>query len=601
MHSSLFSRSSYSHDLSNPIYDYLKGDLSANQACAKEFIEREIALTATLKKAIGKLLTENPEISITEIIEKITPLLDDVILVSSKTQTSPKDLIDTSKKFLEIAKEDLSKAKNSFPAKVSREVKNVLNALIQVLESFIHAFGFGDFFSPAKSKLEADFKSNKILTLLSLFGMISTIVIPLVGPTLGALILGGFFLTLGALSLIYPLIKRAPENLPGRAINLTKQAIEKPTIHEGRNELLDQIADILSQKTHVMLTGPSRVGKTTLTKALAAAIASGKYPALKGKKVFHINTAKLASEKPSFMGGSFETLHNISEVMGKDRDNIILVLDEIHNACKTNQELADNLKTLLDEGGEFPRVIGITTGEDLWRDMLENTAFLKRFRQIPVEAMSQAETIRVLAKIGSNHNEKPLLGPQTLEHIYEVSAQGHLPQPKAAIDLLNECIRMVSPGSKGTITQAQIYEVTKPTVDELLTSPDLNQMAEQLRCVEFESPQYAPLQSSINPLERLKQSYLSLEERMLQTMKKVAKISMPVLQYRTGELNKHTFEKQETSCLSELWLIGSILRPTILETMLTLQGQTTDFRHGVIDRTVIGNAARNLAYTDSSY
>jgi ATP-dependent Clp protease ATP-binding subunit ClpA len=598
MHLSSFSRSSCSHNHSNPIYDYLRQSSNADPAHAKEFIEKEdTPLITKLKEAIESLLTENPETSITQIIEKITPLLDQVILDYHKTQTTPQGLIETSKKFLEIAKEDLSKAKNSFPAKVTREVKNVLNALIQVLESFIHAFGFGDFFSPAKSKLEADFKSNKILTLLSLFGMISTIVIPLVGPTLGALILGGFFLTLGALSLIYPLIKKVPDHLPGRATNLTKEALEKPNFYEGRHELLDHIAEALSQKRHVMLTGPSRVGKTTLTKALAAAIESGKYPALKGKKVFYINTAELASEKPSFMGGSYDSLHDIREAMGKDRDNIILVLDEIHNACKKSQELADTLKTYLDEGGAFPRVIGITTGEDLDRDMSENTAFLNRFRHIPVEAMSKAQTIPVLAKIARNHSEKPLLEQEALDNIFQVSSQRHLPQPKAAIDLLNECIRIVSPGSKGTITPARMYQETKPTVDKLLTSPDLNQMAEQLRGVEFESPQYAPLQSSINPLERLKQSYLSLEERMLQTMKKVAKIDVPFPQYYSEGPLQRTYTEKETRSLSELWLIGSILRPTILETMLTLQGQITDFRPAVIDHRVINDAAGNLGYS----
>jgi ATP-dependent Clp protease ATP-binding subunit ClpA len=590
-------RSLFSQDLSNPIYDYLSQSSNADPARAKEFIEsKKIELTSTLKEAIRNLLIANPQTSITEIIEKITPLLDVVILDNHKTHTTPQGLIETSKKFLEIAKEDLSKAKNSFPAKISREVKNVLNALIQVLESFIHAFGFGNFFSPAKSKLEADSKSNKILTLLTLFGTISTIVIPLVGPTIGALILGGFFLTLGALSLIYPLIKRAPENLPGRAINLTKEAIEKPTIHEGRNELLDQIADILSQKTHVMLTGPSRVGKTTLTKALAAAIESGKYPALKGKKVFYINTAQLASEKASFMGGSFEFLHDISEAMGKDRDNIILVLDEIHNACRMNHELADNLKTLLDEGGAFPRVIGITTGEDLDRDMSENVPFLNRFRHLAVSQMSEAETIPVLAKIARNHSEKPLLARDALNLIYTKSQKHQLPQPKAAIDLLNECIRIVSPNSKKTTTAPLMYQEANPTADELLTSPDLNQITEQLSRVQFEPQLHVQLPSSINPLERLKQSYLSLEERMLQTMKKVAKIDVPIAQYYSeGPLQQRTYTEKETRSLSELWLIGSILRPTILETMLTLQGQITDCRPVVIDDTVINDAAKKFS------
>ena len=300
-------------------------------------------------------------------------------------------------------------------------------------------------------------------------------------------------------------------------------------------------------------------------------------------------------------GGSCESLYEISEAMGKDRDNVILVLDEIHNACKSTQGLAEQLKTFLDEGGDFPHVIGITTDFDFSAVMKDSKAFTNRFHTLEVGPMEANEIRQILAKIARSHSEKPLLAPGAFDTIVSESSKTALPQPKASIDLLNECIRIVSPGSKGTIPPERMYQDVKPTVDELLTSANLKDLTQSLQSVELNPQVYDTSASSINPLECLKQSYLSLEERMLQTMKKVAKIDVPIPQHYSAGALQRTYTEKETRCLSELWLIGSILRPTILETMLTLQGQITDCRPVVIDDTVINDAARNLAYTDSSY
>ena len=144
--------------------------------------------------------------------------------------------------------------------------------------------------------------------------------------------------------------------------------------------------------------------------AFAQAVERGDYPELKGKKVFYINTTALIGERngPSvFTGGS--VLKRISDAMGVNRKDIILVLDEIHNACKENSKAADQLKTYIDEGGDFPHVIGITTDEEYESYVKKNTAFSLRFDPVKIQNTSEDETLKILSDTLLQSSVKPLL------------------------------------------------------------------------------------------------------------------------------------------------------------------------------------------------
>ncbi len=318
---------------------------------------------------------------------------------------------------------------------------SVVHALLAVIESLVTAFGVGDFFKPAESEIRADFKSNKVMMLLSLFTMVTTVLLPLVEAVTAATIMGSALLGITTVSLIWPFIKPTTSHLPGNAVNWTAQLQGKTEVIQGRKESLDAIAAILQMNRHALLVGPSRVGKSLTAKAFAQSLARGDYPELKGKTLFYINTSDIVDQKASFLGGSSTILNEISSAMGRHRKEIILVLDEIHMACKNNEKTADQLKTFLDEGGEFAHVIGITTEQEYNRHVKDNQAFSLRFDRVDIKNTSRDETIKILAETLLKSTSKPLMKEGGFDQIYDYScAQPLAPQPATAIKLLKRCI-----------------------------------------------------------------------------------------------------------------------------------------------------------------
>jgi ATP-dependent Clp protease ATP-binding subunit ClpA len=202
-------------------------------------------------------------------------------------------------------------------------------------------------------------------------------------------------------------------------------------------------------KTHVMLLGKTGVGKTDTAKAFTQALERGDYPALKGKKVFYLNAAELVGNNESFSSGN-RTLVRIKEAMGRHREQIILVIDEIHLACQHREHSAvsEQLKTLLDPSQEgFPYVIGITTEEEYYRDIyLNNEAFARRFKRINVENTTQEETQRILSAVLIQKAPDVLIAPETLQLFYQKIEEAFpgTAAPAMHLKILSQCIERVS-------------------------------------------------------------------------------------------------------------------------------------------------------------
>lgn len=331
-------------------------------------------------------------------------------------------------------------------------VSALCDGAIAILESVIRAFGIADLFTAADSDVHADFKSQKIMMLLSLFSMLMTMLAPIVGLAMASIAIGSFFLVVFALSLVWPYIKPMPQHLPANAENWTQQIKQGGCIGQGRKEAFDAIANILKMNRHPILVGPSRVGKSLTAKGFAQAISRGDYPELKGKVIFRINTADLLEQKPSFLGGGNNILQQISLAMGRHRKNIILVLDEIHMACKNNEKISDMLKTFLEEGGEFAHVIGITTEEE-YVHVAANTAFSLRFDRVNIENTNREETLRILADAAVKSAQRPLLEEGVLAYIYNKTCDVEVPQPTTALRLLKTCINQVSKTQKSSVEE----------------------------------------------------------------------------------------------------------------------------------------------------
>ncbi|MFI0434636.1 MAG: AAA family ATPase [Parachlamydiaceae bacterium] len=364
-----------------------------------------------------------------------------------------KDMFAEAKLYLQMSRENT-------PSSIRTRISSILDGVISVIESIITAFGIGDFFKPAESDLHADCKSQKIMMLLSLFSMITTMILPILGAATGGLIIGGTLLGIAALSAIWPFIKPKTTHLPANAENWTKQVQSGGLVAQGRKESLDEIANILKMNRHAILVGPSRVGKSLTAKAFVQAIERGDYPELKGKFVFRINTTDIVGQQASFLGGGNNILNKISVAMGRHRDDIILVFDEIHMACKNNEKIADQLKTFLDEGGEFPHVIGITTEEEYDKHVKDNNAFSLRFDPVNIENTSQDETLKILSDTLLRSRCKPLIKDGALDQLYKKSCEvANAPQPATSLKLLKRCINRTEKTQKSP-TEKKIIEIS---------------------------------------------------------------------------------------------------------------------------------------------
>ncbi len=153
-------------------------------------------------------------------------------------------------------------------------------------------------------------------------------------------------------------------------------------------------------------------------------------------------------------------LKNISSAMGRHRNDIILVLDEIHMACKNNEKIADQLKTFLDEGGEFPHVIGITTDDEYRDHVKDNHAFSLRFDKVDIENTSEDETLKILGETLLTNRFKPIIKEGSLHQIYDKSCEvENAPQPATALKLLKRCINRTQKTQK-SLTEKKIIEVS---------------------------------------------------------------------------------------------------------------------------------------------
>lgn len=441
------------------------------------FFRPDAAFIHTLKEIKPIELTQILSTLLTDMLEE-DRLEDPVKFLDRLAEVFPEnylglfealDMFDEAKHYLKMTQENISPS-------IRARLSSILDSIISIIESLITAFGIGDFFKPAETDHEANIKSHKIMMLLSLFMMLTSMIIPLLGAATGGLVIGGILLSIAALSVIWPFIKPVTTHLPANAVNLTKQVRNNGCTAQGRKKSLDAMVNSLKQKRHVILVGLPRIGKSIATKALAAAIARGEYPELEGKVIFRINTADIIGQRAA-AGGLCNILNKISDQMGRHRSDIILVFDEIHMACKNNEKLADQLKPFLDEEGDFVHVIGITT-KDEYQHVKENDAFALRFDKVDIENTNEDDTLKILADTVLKSPLRPIVEEGSLkensdykgalDYIYQRSCKvQNVAQPKAALKLLQKCINQIAATQKSPI-EIMIADIT--TKIETLTS-----------------------------------------------------------------------------------------------------------------------------------
>lgn len=231
----------------------------------------------------------------------------------------------------------------------------------------------------------------------------------------------------------------------------------------GREKEIERVIHILNRRTknNPVLLGEPGVGKTAVAEAIALRIVEEKVPyKLLDYEVYLLDfTALLAGTQ---FRGQFEARLKslLNEV--KERKNIILVIDELHNIVAAGDaEGAMNAANILKPAlarGEI-RVIGATTLTEYRKHIEKDSALERRFAPVILEEPSSEEAIEILKGLRPFYENfhRVKLSDEVLEAAVRLSKR-YIPErylPDKAIDLIDEC------GSEKNLNNHALSEIQK--------------------------------------------------------------------------------------------------------------------------------------------
>ncbi|WHL25299.1 MAG: ATP-dependent chaperone ClpB [Candidatus Blochmannia vicinus] len=231
-------------------------------------------------------------------------------------------------------------------------------------------------------------------------------------------------------------------------VDITKFA-EKSNLDPviGRDEEIRRTIQVLQRRTknNPVLIGKPGVGKTAIIEGLAQRIINGEVPeGLKNSRILALDMgALLAGSK--YRGEFEERLRNVLNDISKEKDNIILFIDELHimvGAGKTDgaMDASNMLKPRLARGELH--CVGATTLDEYNKYIEQDAALERRFQKIFVTEPSVEDTIAILRGLKEryelHHNvhitDPAIVAAATLSYRYISDRQ----LPDKAIDLIDE-------------------------------------------------------------------------------------------------------------------------------------------------------------------
>jgi len=273
-------------------------------------------------------------------------------------------------------------------------------------------------------------------------------------------------------------IKNKKKNLNKYGVNLTKKAMDgniDPVI--GRDKEIDRVIQILNRRTknNPILIGEPGVGKTAIAEGLAVRIVNKQVPIkLFDMEVYLLDlTAVVAGTQ---FRGQFESRMKsiIDEV--KENNNIILVIDEIHNIIGAGEaqggslNAANILKPALARGEM--QVIGATTIDEYRKYIEKDSALERRFQNILVEEPSIEESIDILKGIKGYYENyhKVYISDSIIEETVKLSKRYITDRylPDKAIDIIDEASSSVNLKNHSLVKLKILNDDLKNLEDEIL-------------------------------------------------------------------------------------------------------------------------------------
>lgn len=208
--------------------------------------------------------------------------------------------------------------------------------------------------------------------------------------------------------------------------NLTQAAFDgKIDPVFGRSREIETIIDILGRKNsnNPMIIGPAGSGKTAIVEAVALRQKIGLLP---GTEIWELNLSALVGGT-EYRGSLEKRISELLDFVEKNRDRIIIFIDEIHLLFSSGSDtIANMLKPALSRGN-FP-LIGATTTEEFNKFIAKDPAMERRFSIVKVEEPKNDELLAIVKNAA-----------KTLENYHGVSF-GDETFIKSAIDLSNRYI-----------------------------------------------------------------------------------------------------------------------------------------------------------------
>ena len=256
--------------------------------------------------------------------------------------------------------------------------------------------------------------------------------------------------------------------------NLTNvEYITNPAVARDE-EIKKLILVLLTPEKSAVLVGKPGIGKTAIVEGLAYRIQSGEVPsALMDYTIYRINTTALLNTS----GEENRVLKLVEEL--KQKDNVILFIDEIHTLIGNDAQGALDLANMFKEGlsrGSI-KMIGATTTYEYERYIMRDKAFLRRFEKVDVSEPTEVMTVEILLKtLPKLEKQTGVVLPYTdfinekimkfivnmtteFKRVYEISSR----YPDIALVILRQCFSNAIYENRRTINFKNIYDAIKTT------------------------------------------------------------------------------------------------------------------------------------------
>jgi len=239
-------------------------------------------------------------------------------------------------------------------------------------------------------------------------------------------------------------------------------------------EIKKLILVLLTPEKSAVLVGKPGIGKTAIVEGLAYRIQNNDVPeALMGYTIYRVNTTALINTN----GEENRVLKLVEEL--KQREKVILFIDEIHTLIGNDAQGALDLANMFKEGlsrGTI-KMIGATTTYEYERYIMRDKAFLRRFEKVDVSEPTEEMTVEILMKtLPKLEKQTGVVLPYTdfikekimkfivnmtteFKRVYEISSR----YPDIALVILRQCFSNAIYENRRTINFKNIYDAVRTT------------------------------------------------------------------------------------------------------------------------------------------